>query len=145
MAQSRPRRALGPPEVAWVKRVEAEGFAGHRLRRGLIAFGTILALVLGVFAVFGMGSASAAPRSSLAVSLNPDRSNPKRLDSLTVQGKIYVFVRSLRGLKKVSFYLDDSWQSRTPVRTEDMPPFDFAGTASDGSANPFDTAKLVGG
>jgi hypothetical protein len=141
----RPRRAMGPQEAARVRQVEADGFAAHRLRRGLIAFGTSLALVLGVFGVFGMESASAAPRSSLAVSLNPDRSSAVRLDSLTVQGRIYVFVRNQRGLKKVTFYLNDTWQSRTLVRTEVVPPFDFAGTASDGSAHPFDTAKLGDG
>ena len=134
MVRPRPRRAMGAPEAARVEQGEADGFGAHRLRRGLIAFGTSIALVLGVFAVFGTGSASAASRSSLAVSLNAQRSNPTRLDSLTVQGKIYVFVRSQRGLKKVTFYLDDSWQSRAPVRTEVVPPFDFAGTASDGSA-----------
>ena len=107
----RPRRAMGPQEAARVKRVEADGFAAHRLRRGLVAFGTSLALVLGVFGVLGMGSASAAPRSSLAVSLNPNPSSAVRLDSRTVQGEIYVFVRSQRGLEKVTFYLDDSWQS----------------------------------
>ncbi len=145
MVRPRPRRAVGPPEAVRVKQVEADRFAAHRFRRGLIAFGTSIALVLGVFGVFGIGSASATPRSSLAVSLNPDRSSAVRLDGLTVEGKIYVFVRSLRGLKKVTFYLDDTWQSGTPVRTDVVPPFDFAGTASDGSANPFDTAKLVGG
>ena len=131
--------------MARVKPVEAKGFGARRLRRGLIAFGASLALVLGVFGIFGMGSASAAPRSSLAVSLNPDRSSAVRLNSQTVQSKIYVFVRSVRGLKKVTFYLDDSWQSRTPVRTEVSRPFDFAGTARDGSAKPFDTAKLSEG
>jgi hypothetical protein len=133
------------PEAARVKQVEADGFAAHRLRRGLIAFCTSIALVLGVLGVLGIGSASAAPRSSLAMSLNPDRSNPTRLGSRTVQGKIYVFVRSLRGLKKVTFYLDDSWQSRAPVRTDVAPPFDFGGTARGGSARAFDTAKLADG
>ena len=145
MVRPRPRRAMEPLTAARVKQVDGDGFAAHRLRRGLIAFGTSMALVLGILGVFGTASASAAPRSGLAVSLNPDRSNPTRLNSLTVQDEIYVFVRSMRGLKKVTFYLDDSRQSRSPVRTEVVPPFDFAGTASDGSAYPFDTATLVDG
>ena len=145
MVRPRPRRAMEAPEAARVKQVEADGFAAHRLRRGLIAFCTSLALVLGVLGVLGIGSASAAPRSSLVMSLNPDRSNPTRLGSRTVQGKIYVFVRSLRGLKKVTFYLDDSWQSRAPVRTDVAPPFDFGGTTRGGSARAFDTAKLADG
>jgi len=125
--------------------VEVDGLAAHRLRRGLIAFGTSLALVLGVLGIFGMESASAAHRSSLAVSLNPDRSDAERLKNRTVQGKIYVFVRSTRSLKKVTFYLDDSRRAGRPVRTEFVPPFDFAGTARDGSAHPFDTQELVPG
>src|SRR5687768_6536109 len=82
-------------------------FAPHRLRRMLIAFGTSLALVLGILGAFGVGSASASTRSRLAVSMNPDRSHAARLDGITVQGKIYVFVRNSRGLRKVDFYLDD--------------------------------------
>jgi hypothetical protein len=120
-------------------------FAPRRLRRVLIAFGTSLALVLGVFGVFGIGSASASTRSRLAVSLNPDRSHAVRLNGLTVQGKIYVFVRSSRGLVKVDFYLDDWRQRRAPVRTDRVPPFDLAGTAKDGMARPYDTTKFVDG
>ena len=120
-------------------------FAPRRLRRMLIAFGTSLALVLGVFGVFGVGSASASTRSRLAVSLNPDRSHAVRLDGLTVQGKIYVFVRSSRGLVKVDFYLDDWWQTRAPARTDSVPPFDLAGTARDRTARQYDTTKLVDG
>ena len=144
MARPRPRRAMEPPEAARVKQVETDGFAAHRLRRGLIAFGTSLALVLGVFGVFGTRQPR-LPEVEPRGESDPDRSNPTRLDSLTVQGKIYVFVRSQRGLKKVTFYLDDSWQSEAPVRTEFVPPFDFAGTANDGSAHPFDTATLADG
>jgi Glycosyl hydrolase family 12 len=136
---------MAAPQAARVKQVEAKGLPAHRLRRGLIAFGASLALVLGVFGVFGMGSASATSRSSLTVSVNPDRSKSTRLDNSTVQGNIYVSVRNKRGLMKVTFYLDDSWQSRTATRTEVAAPFDFAGTASDGSAKPFDTTKLDAG
>ena len=120
-------------------------FAPRRLRRVLIAFGTSLALVLGVFGVVGVGTASAWTRSRLAVSLSPERSQPVRLDGLTMHGNIYVFVRSSRGLRKIDFYLDDGWQTRTPTRTDWVPPFDLAGTAPDGTARPYDTTQLVDG
>jgi Glycosyl hydrolase family 12 len=120
-------------------------FVPRRVRRMLIAFGTSLALVLGVLGIFGVGSASASTRSRLAVSLSPDRSHAVRLDGITVQGKIYVFVRNSRGLRKVDFYLDDPRQTRAPARTDRVPPFDLAGTARNRTARPFDTTKLVDG
>ena len=136
---------MGLPEATRLKQADPNGVAAHRVRRGLIAFGTSIALVLGVLGVFGTATASAAPRTGLAVSLNADRSKATRLNSLTVHDNIYVFVRGMRGLKKVTFYLDDSRRSGSPVRTEFVPPFDLGGTASDGSAYPFDTATLADG
>ena len=152
MAQPRPRRAMESPVPARRGQVAAQEtgvgesrFAPRRLRRVLIAFGTSLALVLGVFGVVGVGTASAWTRSRLAVSLSPDRSQPVRLDGLTMHGNIYVFVRSSRGLRKIDFYLDDGWQTRTPTSTDWVPPFDLAGTAPDGTARPYDTTQLVDG
>src|SRR5215212_609828 len=111
-------------------------------RRAMIALGVSAALVL---SAVGIESATASTRSMLAVSLNPDRSNAVRLDGATVKGKIYVFVRNSQALDEVDFYLDSSWRSSRPVRTETDPPFDFAGTADDGTAIPYDTAKLADG
>jgi hypothetical protein len=54
-------------------------------------------------------------------------------------------VRNSNALDKVDFYLDSSWRTKTPVRTETNPPFDFAGTAADGTALPYDTTKLANG
>jgi hypothetical protein len=136
------RRGQVPAQETWVGE---SWLAPRRLRRMLIAFGTSLALVLGVFGVVGVGTASASTKSRLAVSLNPDRSQAVRLGGLTVHGNIYVFVRSSRGLRKVDFYLDDAWQTRTPTRTDRVPPFDLAGTAPAGTARPYDTTQLVDG
>jgi Domain of unknown function (DUF1996) len=135
------RRKFAAPETGVVE----SQFAPHRLRRMLIAFGTSLALVLGTLGVFAVGSASASTGSELMVSLNPDRSHAVPLDGLTVQGDIYVFVRSSRGLRKVDFYLDDWRPDTAPARTETVRPFDLAGTAVDGKARPYDTTKLVDG
>ena len=113
-----------------------------RQRKVMIALGAIIALVL---SGLGIQSASASTRSRLAVSLNPDRSNAARLDGSTVKGEIYVFVRNSRSLDKVDFYLDGSWRTKPPIRTEMDPPFDFVGADSDGTALPYDTTKLDDG
>src|SRR5829696_9825818 len=108
--------------------------------------GVVLAVSIAL-ALSGLGiqSASASTRSTLALSLSPDRSNAVRLDGSTVKGQIYVFVRNSENLDKVDFYLDDRRRTKPPVRTDTEPPFDFAGTAADGTAVPYDTKKLADG
>jgi Right handed beta helix region len=110
----------------------------------VIAIGASIALALTV-SVLGVESASAWTRSRLAVSINPDRSSAVLLDGSTAKGKIYVFVRNSRSIGKVDFYLDDPRRTKPPVRTDAIPPFDFAGTAADGTAAPYDTAMLTNG
>jgi hypothetical protein len=117
---------------------------GLRPRRVAIALGASIALALG--GGLGIESASASTKSRLAVSLNSDRSSAARLDGSRVNGKIYVFVRKSKALDKVDFYIDSpQWRKRPPVRTDKKAPFDFAGTASDGTARPYNTAKLADG
>ena len=120
----------------------ASRLALRRRRKAMIALGLSATLAL---SVLGIQSASASTRSSLALSLNPDRSNAVRLDGSTVKGNIYVFVRNSKTLDKVDFYLDSSSRTKPPVRTVTDPPFDFAGTADDGTAVPYDTTKLADG
>src|SRR5215218_10245476 len=122
------------PGVPWL--------ALRRRRKAMIALGLSATLAL---SVLGIQSAPASTRSRLALSLNPDRSNAVRLDGSTVKGKIYVFVRNSQTLDKVDFYLDSSSRTKPPVRTDTDPPFDFAGTADDGTAVPYDTTKLADG
>ncbi len=93
----------------------------------------------------GIESASAATRPSLALSLSPDRSGAVRLDGSTVRGKIYVFVKNSQNIGKVDFYLDGRWRTKPPVQTDTSAPFDFAGTAADGTALPYETTKLADG
>jgi hypothetical protein len=114
----------------------------RRWRKVMIALAVSVALAL---TALGVGSASASPSSGLAVSLNPDRSNAVRLDGETVKGRIYVFVRNSETLDKVDFYLDSKRRTKPPVQTETDPPFDFAGTADDGTAVAYDTTKLADG
>jgi hypothetical protein len=113
-----------------------------RRRKLMITLG--VGIILAV-SCLGMESASAATRSRLAVSLNPDRSAAVRLDGSTLKGKIYVFVRNSSRLDKVDFYLDRSSRTTPPVRTATSPPFDLVGTARNGTALPYDTSKLADG
>ena len=103
-----------------------------RRQKMVIALGASAALAL---SGLGIGSASASTRSSLSLSLNPDRSSAVLLDGSTVKGKIYVFLKSSEALDKVDFYLDSRWRTKPPVQTATNPPFDFAGTAADGTAS----------
>jgi Right handed beta helix region len=123
----RPQRAMRQPRL-------------HR--KILIALIASLALAL---SSVGIQSASASTRPRLAMSLNPDRSSMMRLNGSTVKGTIYVFLRSSKTLEKVDFYLDSRRQTQPPIWTEEDPPFDFAGTAADGTALPYDTTKLADG
>jgi hypothetical protein len=92
-----------------------------------------------------IGSASAATRPSLSLSLSPDRSAAVELDGATVKGSVFVFVEDSQSLGKVDFYLDGRWRTKRPVQTDTIAPFDFAGTAADGTALPYNTTKLADG
>ena len=116
--------------------------AVRRHRKVAVILAVSIALAL---SGLGTESASASTRSRLALSLNSDRSNAVRLDGSTVKGQIYVFVRDSETLDKVDFYLDGRRRTKPPVQTDTKPPFDFAGTAADGTAVPYDTKKLADG
>ncbi len=117
--------------------------AERRHRKAVVVLAVSIALAL---SGLGIESASASTRSRLALSLNPDRSSASRLDGSRVNGKIYVFVRNSKKLDKVDFYIDSpKWRKGAPVRTDKKAPFDLAGTASDGTARPYNTAKLTDG
>jgi mannan endo-1,4-beta-mannosidase len=81
---------------------------------------------------------------SLLVSSSPDRSNPAALEGKDVQGNIYVFTSPDNGVTRVTFYLDDPGM-HSPYRTENNPPYDFAATAPDNTAYPFDSSTLANG
>ena len=119
------------------------GLAMRRHRKVVVVLAVSIALAL---SGLGIESASASTRSRLAVSLNADRSSATRLDGSTVKGKIYVFIRNSKRLTKVDFYLDSARRTkRPPVATDKQAPFDFAGTAADGTARAYDTSKLADG
>jgi hypothetical protein len=117
--------------------------AARRHRKVLVVLALSIALAL---SGLGLESASASTRSRLAVSLKADRSSATRLNGSTVKGKIYVFVRKSKALTKVDFYLDSPRRTKQPpLATDKGAPFDFAGTAADGTARAYDTSKLADG
>ena len=105
----------------------------------------LLATMAGLVLVLGVSAASGQTTYELLVSAAPDRSNPEPLASATVDGNIYVFTSPTTGVAKVSFYLDDPTMSGAPRQIEKGVPHDFAGSAKDGTALPFDTRLISGG
>jgi hypothetical protein len=57
----------------------------------------------------------------------------------------YIFVAGANGARLVRFYLDDPGRRRPPLRVDDRPPFDLAGSRGDGRARPFDLRRLTQG
>ncbi|HEX2029454.1 MAG TPA: PQQ-dependent sugar dehydrogenase, partial [Nitriliruptorales bacterium] len=93
----------------------------------------------------GGDGALAASKYDLRVSKALDRSAAGPLHGATVTGNAYVFTAPDTGVRRVSFWVDDPAMSGTPHRVEKGAPFDLAGTASDGTALPYDTTALSDG
>jgi glucose/arabinose dehydrogenase/N-acetylneuraminic acid mutarotase len=85
------------------------------------------------------------PQARLMVSASPDRSNPQPLDGATVQKNIYVFSLPEADVTEVKFWLDDPAMVGTPKKIEAGAPFDYAGSASNGTANPLATKAMANG
>jgi len=86
-----------------------------------------------------------APSYDLQLSSSPNRSSPVPLAGQTVTGNIYVFVSPQTGVNQVRFFLDNPGMSGTPIKVENNAPWDFAGTASNGTANPYNSSQLTFG
>ena len=80
----------------------------------------------------------------LKVSMSPDRSSSVPLDGAKLRGNVYIFVPATPGITGVRFYLDDPGGTGTPRQVEGQAPWDFAGTAADGTAKPFNVDLLAG-
>jgi poly(hydroxyalkanoate) depolymerase family esterase len=81
----------------------------------------------------------------VSLSTSANRSAPVPLQGRTVSGTIYVFTSPDTGVTQVRFYLDNPQRTGTPIKTEGLAPWDFAGTAGDGTANPYGTTTLANG
>ncbi|MFC0532166.1 right-handed parallel beta-helix repeat-containing protein [Phytohabitans kaempferiae] len=127
------------------------GRTRHRRRRNPVTVILPVAALLAALVTVGVARASVAqePKTNAAqlalglyVRESSDRQDVVPLNRREVEGKIYVTAEG-EGISAVSFWLDDP--SRRPHRVERERPFDFAGNASDGSANAFDTTKVSNG
>jgi Right handed beta helix region len=89
-------------------------------------------------------SASARTRPPIMVSANPDRSAADNLAGSTKSGLAYIFVATSLPIDAVSFVLDQGTDEAQRL-TDDTAPYDLAGTAPDGTANPLDLTALADG
>jgi spore germination protein YaaH len=81
----------------------------------------------------------------LSLSTAANRSAPAPLQGKTVSGTVYVFISPDSGVTQVRFYLDNPQRTGTPTRTEGLAPWDFAGTAGNGTAFAYGTTVLANG
>ncbi|HLF77068.1 MAG TPA: choice-of-anchor U domain-containing protein [Dehalococcoidia bacterium] len=83
-----------------------------------------------------------ATNHALLVSNQPNRASAIPLAGATVKDDIYVFLGpaddAVLGLLEVEFFLDGR-----SINSERLVPYDLAGTAHDGEANPFDTKRRL--
>ncbi|MGH3452392.1 MAG: hypothetical protein ACRDQW_17150, partial [Haloechinothrix sp.] len=102
---------------------------------------------ISVSATFTVGDSSPPPPSTheLDVSLSSDRSSPVPLEGSVLTGDVYIFVGAAPDITRVRFFLDDPQMTGSPRLIEKNAPWDFAGTASNGTAKPFDTSALSPG
>jgi mannan endo-1,4-beta-mannosidase len=105
-----------------------------------LAIGALAALLI----PFGVQAAVSAPYS-LMVSGSPERSSFTALSGATVSGRVYVFMTPAGGVQRASFWLDNPAASGSPMHVEGSAPIDFAGTATDGKAKPWDTSSVPAG
>lgn len=87
----------------------------------------------------------------LYVSSSSRRSDQVLLDRAIAQGKRFIFVASEAETSQVRFFLDppaaalEGRLDATPYSIDRQAPFDLAGSAANGNAQPFDTGQLANG
>jgi len=81
----------------------------------------------------------------LLVSTATDRSSPVGLDGAIVAGRVAIYLGPDAGPSQVRFYRDDPSMSGSPTKVENGAPWDFAGSAADGSALLYDTTRISDG
>lgn len=81
----------------------------------------------------------------LWVSNSPERTGAVPLEGAILQGEQYIFTSPDTDVSQVRFYMDDPTGTGVVTKTENVPPFDLAGTAADDTAYPYDTGTLADG
>jgi len=113
-----------------------------RARLASLALIALAALTLWLWPTTDADSAST---TTIQVSSNANRSAAKPLQGETVKGNIYVFTLPEAGVREVRFWLNNPAMTGTPDKIEGVSPFDYAGTARDGTALPLATKPLANG
>ncbi len=88
--------------------------------------------------------ASSSSGFELKVSSLANRNNAVPLEGAVLKSNAYIHVKPEQNISRVEFFLD-RLPGGTPDKTEGLLPFDFAGTATNGSALPFDTTARADG
>jgi hypothetical protein len=88
---------------------------------------------------------------TLFVSASSTRSSARALNGAHLSGLEYVFTSNApgsinpTGIQQVSYWLDNPGISGTPTHVEHATPYDFAGTAGNMTAKPWNTANVAAG
>lgn len=80
----------------------------------------------------------------LRVSTTADRANSISLNDATLKSNVYIFVQPENEINKVDFYYDRSPTGKSD-RMEQLPAYDFSGTAANGSSQAFNTLVQTDG
>ena len=104
--------------------------------RGLLLWGALALVAL-------LALPAVAGAAELRLSLEPDRQSWTVLEGADLSGSVYIHVSPSTGPTAVRFWLDDPDRTGLPRKTEFGAPWDFAGTASGGLANPFDSTTVA--
>ena len=108
--------------------------------RQVVLVGALVALLVPVVA-----QAATASNFALLTSSSSGRDSAVTLSGDQLSGSDYVFLTPTSGVTKASFWLDNPAMSGAATHVERYAPIDFAGTASNGSARPWDTHTVADG
>lgn len=96
-------------------------------------------------AAVGVRCAPPPDTFELMVSAYPDRSWAEPVAGADLLGQAYIFVTPIHDVWYVDFYIDDPLAATEPASSAWGAPYDVAGAAFTGDANPFDTSTLTPG
>ncbi|MPZ99206.1 MAG: hypothetical protein GEU80_07680 [Dehalococcoidia bacterium] len=82
---------------------------------------------------------------TLRVSGSGTRSGATALHGATLDGNAYIFMAPDTGISRVRFFLNDPQMKKAPFSKEGKQPYDFARTAGDGRAYPWNTSSVAAG
>src|SRR4051794_36944519 len=93
-----------------------------RLARAVAISIAIAGILLAAARAFDGGGRAT---NGLVVSLASNRTDASPLAGKSLVGRVYIFVGTINGIRKVRYFLDDPQMSHPPRRVTSTPPFDF--------------------